>query len=55
LLRDRLADRVDHFMPVSLLADQLATLERPGPDEPDAKIVDGSRGPEDIVSELSEP
>lgn len=31
-LRDRLLHR-HHFMPVSLLDSQLATLERPGPDE----------------------
>jgi len=32
-LRRRLTKRVDHFMPPALLASQLATLERPGPDE----------------------
>jgi gluconokinase len=42
VLRERLAERLDHFMPVSLLADQLATLERPGPDEPDAVVVDAA-------------
>ena len=55
LLRDRLADRVDHFMPVSLLADQLATLERPGPDEPDALIVDGTLPLDELVRHLTEP
>jgi gluconokinase len=34
LLRQRLGHRVGHFMPPSLLDSQLATLERPGPDEP---------------------
>ena len=29
----RMARRVDHFMPTSLLKSQLATLEEPGPDE----------------------
>ena len=33
-LRERLAKRQGHFMPASLLASQLATLERPEPDEP---------------------
>jgi gluconokinase len=42
VLRERLAERAGHFMPASLLADQLDTLERPGPDEPDAVVVDGS-------------
>ena len=32
-LAARLAQRSDHFMPVSLLDSQLATLEPPGPDE----------------------
>jgi gluconokinase len=54
LLRDRLAERPDHFMPASLLADQLATLERPGPDEPDAMVVDGSRSLDDIVSDVAD-
>ena len=33
LLEARLHARVDHFMPPSLLASQLQTLEAPGPDE----------------------
>jgi gluconokinase len=33
MLRDRLAHRRHHFMPPSLLDSQLATLERPTPDE----------------------
>ena len=32
-LRDRMMHRPGHFMPVSLLDSQLATLERPGADE----------------------
>lgn len=31
----RMAKRSGHYMPTSLLASQLATLERPGPDERD--------------------
>ena len=38
VLRDRLAHRVGHFMPATLLDTQLATLERPGPDEPAVTI-----------------
>ena len=33
LLEQRIAARKGHFMPASLLDSQLATLERPGPDE----------------------
>ena len=33
VLRSRLEGRTQHFMPASQLADQLATLEPPGPDE----------------------
>jgi len=33
LIAERLATREDHFMPVSLLDSQFATLEPPGPDE----------------------
>lgn len=33
LLQQRISARKDHFMPPSLLASQLATLERPAPDE----------------------
>ncbi len=34
VLRERLAAREGHYMPPSLLTSQLATLERPQPDEP---------------------
>ncbi|MEK6344656.1 MAG: gluconokinase, GntK/IdnK-type, partial [Curtobacterium sp.] len=33
LIADRMASRSGHFMPTSLLASQLATLELPGADE----------------------
>jgi gluconokinase len=44
--RGRLSVRPGHFMPASLLADQFATLERPGPGEPDVCVVgaDGELG-----------
>ncbi len=35
LIRSRMAVRSGHYMPESLLASQLATLEPPGDDEPD--------------------
>jgi gluconokinase len=41
-LRSRMAERTGHFMPVSLLDSQLATLEHLGPDEPGVTI-DASR------------
>ena len=34
VLFDRMSARKDHYMPASLLDSQLATLERPEPDEP---------------------
>lgn len=40
-LRRRLAARTDHYMPPSLLGSQLATLERPQPEE-SALILDAS-------------
>ena len=49
LIRRRLADRVGHFMPVSLLESQLAALEPPEPDE-HAITVDVSAGPAEAVA-----
>ena len=37
-IADRLAARQGHFMPPSLLASQLETLEAPGPDEPAIRV-----------------
>ncbi|MGN8245751.1 gluconokinase [Cellulomonas soli] len=41
VLRTRMAARTEHFMPVSLLDSQLATLEHLAPDEPGLR-VDGA-------------
>lgn len=49
-LHRRMATR-EHFMPVSLLDSQLATLESIAPDE-DGFLVDGSQTPEEIVDGL---
>lgn len=50
LLETRLADREGHFMPVSLLDSQLATLEPLGSDEPGLTVgIEGT--PEEIVAE----
>ncbi len=52
-LEDRLERRKGHYMPPSLLASQLETLEPLGPDEPGADIP--SRGtPAKIVDDLLE-
>ena len=39
LIRARMAGRVGHYMPATLLESQLQTLEPPGADEPDALRV----------------
>ena len=48
ILEQRIAARRFHFMPPSLLASQLSTLERPGPDEY-AKSFDIARTIDDIA------
>lgn len=50
-LATRLATRVGHFMPPSLLASQLATLEEPSPEEK-AWTCDVRESPEAIVAAL---
>ena len=47
----RMAERKDHFMPLSLLDSQFAALEPPGEDEK-AVTVDIDQTPERIVAEL---
>ena len=42
VLRARLAGRREHFMPLSLLESQLATLESPDPQEESVIVVDGA-------------
>ncbi|MES2280739.1 MAG: gluconokinase [Pseudomonadota bacterium] len=49
LLAARMAARTGHFMPPSLLASQLATLEPPGLDE-NVQDFDVGERPEDIVA-----
>lgn len=48
-LAARMAARTAHYMPLSLLDSQLATLEAPGPDE-NAQIFDVASCSEDIVA-----
>jgi gluconokinase len=53
LLEDRLEDRTGHFMPKSLLPDQLSTLEPLEPDESGIRVT-VDRTPEEIVNETVE-
>jgi len=46
----RLAQRLDHFMPLSLLESQLATMELPDPDE-QAVLLDGSAALETQIAD----
>lgn len=47
--RRRLAGRRGHFMPASLVDSQFATLERPGPEEPDVVTVHEIEGVAETV------
>lgn len=51
-LERRIAARTGHFMPPSLLASQLASLERPSPDE-HAKAIDAALPVDEIVTQAS--
>lgn len=50
LARQRVAGRTGHFMPPSLVADQFATLEVPGKDEPDVTTVEAGMPLAAIIS-----
>jgi gluconokinase len=51
LIAARLKTRSGHYMPASLLDSQLATLEKPAPDE-NAWVADISQTPRDIIDNL---
>ncbi len=51
LVRQRMAARHEHFMPVKLLDSQFKTLEEPAPDE-HAIVVDIASTPGDIVAAI---
>ena len=51
LIRHRMAARHDHFMPLTLLDSQFATLQDPTPDE-HAIVVDVRGRPAEIVAEI---
>ncbi len=46
----RMQKRQGHYMPTTLLDSQLATLERPGPDEPDVVHLQVEDTPEDQMA-----
>lgn len=50
LIRERVSNRTEHFMPASLVDSQFETLEEPD----DAIVVDASKSPEAIVREIVE-
>ena len=50
LIRARMAGRTGHYMPPTLLASQLQTLEPPGDDEPDVLRVDIARPAEAVIA-----
>lgn len=52
LLEARMRARTDHFMPVSLLESQLATLEPPGPEE-HAVTIDATLPPSQIAAQAA--
>jgi gluconokinase len=51
LIRERIEHRTGHYMPPSLLASQLSTLEPLGDDEPGARIS-GAGAPKSVGTEL---
>ena len=52
LLAERMGGRADHFMPPELLDSQLATLERPDPDE-GALVFDVARPVDEIAADAA--
>ncbi len=50
LIGDRMAQRTDHFMPVTLLPSQIATLEPLEDDEPGVVVPIGGT-PDEVVDE----
>lgn len=51
LIRERMAARHAHFMPLGLLDSQFATLQEPGPDERPI-VVDVAGSPAEIVATI---
>ncbi len=48
----RLAKRIHHFMPESLLRSQFATLERPAPDETDVVTIPADQEPDAVTADI---
>jgi gluconokinase len=53
VLADRLEARAGHYMPPSLLASQLETLEPLGADEPGFELPAADRDPDDVAAEIA--
>ena len=49
LIEQRMASRSGHYMPATLLASQLRTLEAPGPDEADVLPLDITQPPQALA------
>jgi len=49
VIRERMAQRSDHYMPASLLDSQLATLEPPQPDE-SSVVLDAAMPPDELIA-----
>ena len=54
LIRQRMAQRIGHYMQPELLASQLQTLERPGLDEADIMTLDITRPAVHLVAEVAQ-
>jgi gluconokinase len=53
VIAGRMGRRKGHFMPPALLDSQLATLEKPLPDEPAMLVVDGTRPVAELVEAVA--
>uniref|UniRef100_A0A914QWU0 gluconokinase n=1 Tax=Panagrolaimus davidi TaxID=227884 RepID=A0A914QWU0_9BILA len=53
-LMKRVEKRKDHFAKANLIPSQLAALELPGNDEPNAIVIDGNETPENVVNKIVE-
>uniref|UniRef100_A0AC35G1I1 Gluconokinase n=1 Tax=Panagrolaimus sp. PS1159 TaxID=55785 RepID=A0AC35G1I1_9BILA len=53
-LMKRVEKRKDHFAKANLIPSQLAALELPGNDEPNAIVIDGNETPENVVDKIVE-
>jgi gluconokinase len=54
VLAARMTSRKGHFMPPALLTSQLATLEKPAPDETGVMVVDGTRPVAELAATIAD-